>query len=289
MLDHYQVQLTRMLEAEQYSEARGLLRFLLQCQGEDKRHYEEWENLLTWLDMAFPDGEGRREPEQVEDEETIRQNALDPGQQDEAYIRQVLYIMKHHPMMDQQMLALERAALLRDPEVDQAIIQWLASTPLHPFLQFRALQCLRKRGLEGKVTVSRSGKLLELDIEATPLTMADFPSVLVQILERVEQATDVFDPTLPHFAREMWRDCLQYLYGTSTYVWMQREEEETIECFAAALHATLLMSVYGAVDEEEVRDTYGITETLRFRYEQACRVLRQVIEAEDTDFNDFES
>ena len=35
MLDHYQIQLTRMLEAEQFGEAKRLIRFLLGCRGQD--------------------------------------------------------------------------------------------------------------------------------------------------------------------------------------------------------------------------------------------------------------
>jgi hypothetical protein len=69
MLDHYQIQLTRMLEAEQYGEAKELLRFLLHVRGEEPRNYEEWENLLAWLDMAFPDGEPADGEDDGEDEE----------------------------------------------------------------------------------------------------------------------------------------------------------------------------------------------------------------------------
>ncbi|XEC93215.1 hypothetical protein AB6A23_17770 [Paenibacillus tarimensis] len=289
MLDHYQIQLTRMLEAEQFSEARELLKFLLQCQGEDERHYEEWNNLLNWLDMAFPDsGNGNATQEDEEDEESLRRHALDPGEQDEAYVQQVLYIMKHHPMMDQQLLALERAALLRDDSVDEEIVHWLTGSELHPVLQFKALQCLRKRGVTGRIPLMRLGESCELEIEATPLSFDDFPPSVIRVLERVEQMTESFDPTLPHFAREMWKECLQYLYGTSGYSWMLQDDEDTVDCFAAALHLSLLLAAYGSADDDEIRDTYGITEALRFRYEQACRIIRQVGETSQHSGNDLE-
>ncbi|MFF2480580.1 hypothetical protein [Paenibacillus sp. NPDC058071] len=286
MLDHYQIQLTRLLESEQYGEAKRLLRFLMQCQGEDERHYEEWASLLSWLDMAFPEAgvtAGRSEyiteadQQEEEDEALLREHALNPFGQDEAYIKQVLYIMEHHPMIDQQILALERAAYIKDPEVDDAIKQWLtAGKDIHPIVQFKALQCLRKRDVTGTIVLERMGETVELEVEATPLSMEQFPPSVTRILERVEDVTEADDPTLPHFARELWKESLQFLYGTTAYAWMLREEDDTIDCFAAALHLTLMLAVYGTANDDDIRETYLITESLRFRYEQACRLLRQV-------------
>ncbi len=284
MLDHYQVQLTRMLEAEQYGEAKGLLRFLLQCQGEDARHYEEWDSLLTWLDMAFPEdghsGDGTgflvAAPDKEEDEAAIREQLLNPPDQDEAYVNQVIYIMQNHPMIDQQILALERAAYIQSSDLNESIRNWLATQQVHPVVQFKALQCLRKRGAEGSLVLERLGETVELELDATPLSMDDFPSPVNRILERTEQVAEVDDPTLPHFARELWKESLQFLYGTAAYHWMLREDEDTVDYFAAALHLTLLLTVYGSANDDDIRDTYGITEGLRFRYEQACKALRQV-------------
>ncbi|MGM0880017.1 MAG: hypothetical protein ACQEXQ_03140 [Bacillota bacterium] len=284
MLDHYQVQLTRMLEAEQYGEAKELLRFLLQCQGEDERHYEEWDSLLTWLDMAFPeDGSSMDDTgfimanlDKDENEASMREQILNPPDQDEAYVNQVLYIMQHHPMIDQQMLALERAAYIQAADINDTIIKWLLTQQVHPVVQFKALQCLRKRGASGTVTIERLGEIVELEMDATPLSMDDFPEPVNRILDRTEQVAEVDDPTLPHFARELWKESLQFLYGTAAYHWMLREDEDTVDCFAAALHLTLLLTVYGSANDDDIRDTYGISEGLRFRYEQACRALRQV-------------
>lgn len=283
MLDHYQIQLTRMLEAEQYGEAKELLRFLLQCQGEDERHYEEWDSLLTWLDMAFPENGTADEgtsllavKHEEENEASIREQLLNPPDQDEAYVNQVLYIMQHHPMIDQQLLALERAAYIQSPDINDSIEKWLLTEPVHPVVQFKALQCLRKRGVTGSLTIERLGETVQLELDETPLSMEDFPEPVVRILERTAQAAEVDDPTLPHFAGELWKESLQFLYGTAAYHWMLREDEDTVDIFAAALHLTLLLTVYGSANDDDIRDTYGISEGLRFRYEQACRALRQV-------------
>lgn len=297
MLDHYQVQLTRMLEAEQYGEAKELLRFLLQCQGEDARHYEEWDSLLTWLDMAFPDdGNGEDSTgfimarhENEEDEATMREQLLNPPDQDEAYVNQVLYIMQNHPMIDQQILALERAAYIQSSDLNESIKKWLSTRQVHPVVQFKALQCLRKRGATGSLALERLGETVELILEATPLSMDDFPSTVNRILERTEQVAEINDPTLPHFARELWKESLQFLYGTAAYHWMLREDGDTVDYFAAALHLTLLLTVYGSANDDDIRDTYGITEGLRFRYEQACKALRQVAVLQQSRENEPES
>ncbi|MHA7962507.1 hypothetical protein ACX93W_00075 [Paenibacillus sp. CAU 1782] len=278
MLDQYQIGLTRMLEAEQYKEAKELLSFLLQCQGQEKRHYEEWENLLRWLEMAFPDETGARgeaSPDEL-DEEEMRTQLLQPPAQDEEYIKQVLYIMQHHPMLDQQLLALERAVYIQDSSIETYILEWLQSEDLHPILQFKALQALRKRGSDGSVTLQRMGEEVNLEIGSTPLSLEHFPDPVGRILERTEMVVEADDPTLPHFARELWKESLQYLYGTSAYRWMLREDEDIVDCYAAALHLTLLLTVYGSANDDDVREAYGITDNLRFRYEQACRTLRSI-------------
>ncbi|CAH1204130.1 hypothetical protein PAECIP111893_02152 [Paenibacillus plantiphilus] len=289
MLDQYQIQLTRLLEAEQYSEAKQLLLFLLQCQGEDKRHYEEWGNLLTWLEMAFPSHEGDnrsfgsleqaklKNEHEEENEDELRKQALASDRHDDEYVAQVLYIMQHHPIADQQILALERAAHLDNAIVDETILSWLDGSDFHPALQFKALQCLRRRGHTGHISMNRIGEQVELELEATPLSMDDFPPVVTKVVERVESITEVMDATMPHFARELWKECIQCFYGTSAYDRM-KDDDETIDCYAAALHQSLELTLYGRADDDDIRDTYGITDSLRFRYEQACRTLRQVVE-----------
>ncbi|WP_245996164.1 hypothetical protein [Paenibacillus taihuensis] len=275
-----------MLESERYGEAKELLRFLLNCQGEEKRHYEEWSNLLTWLDVAFPGHEvtgngihtlANGNDEDL-DEESLRRDALSSGEYDDAFVQQVLYIMQHHPVADQQILALERAAYLQHPLVEQTIVTWLTSADVHPALQFKALQSLKKLGAAGIIQLERFGETVELDIEATPLSMEDFPPVVIRVVERVESVTEVVDASLPHFARELWKECLQCLYGTSAYTRLQNDDDETVDCYAAALHQVLELSLYGRADDDEVREAYGITDALRFRYEQACRSLRQIVQ-----------
>jgi len=276
MLDHYQIQLTTMLESERYKEAKELLEFLIHCQGEAERFYEEWRNLLSWLEMADLNGHNAEEgPDDEEEEASLRAEALRPVEQDEAYVKQVLYIMQNHPMIDQQLLALERAVYIESEEAEETIRQWLLHDNLHPVLQFRGLQTLRRRGVTGKIVLERLGDETELIIEDTPLSLQEFPESVTSIIERTERVMEREDPTLLHFSREIWKESLQFLYGAAPYQWML-QDEDMIDCFAAALHLTVQLTVYGQADDDDIREVYGITESKRFKYEQAGKALRQV-------------
>jgi hypothetical protein len=51
------------------------------------------------------------------------------------------------------------------------------------------------------------------------------------------------------------------------------------DIWAAALHQTVSESLSGNKDEEETRAIYGITDALRFRFEQVYRSMRLFVAA----------
>ncbi len=332
MLDQYQIQLTRMLEAEQYEETKQLLRFLLQCQGQDPIHYSEWVNLLDWLEIAFPvynkqgkqirtlkntdeafptGGNGKTDilldkesllnsssrasemvydelswlrdlagyvgeaDDEAKDEEQLREEMLRNEPLDEEYMKQIIYIIQNHPMLEQQLLALERAVYMDSQSLDKQLIEWLEGGNVHPVVQFKALQCLKRRGNKGQLTIERLGNEVALLIEDTPLALQDYPKPIEAILKLAETTMEQDDPTLPYFAKEFWRDCMQLLYGTVPYYRMADEQASAVACYAAALHAMLCLTVYGQMDDEDIRSKYGIGDEDRFTYEQALRTIRQ--------------
>ncbi|MNI80216.1 hypothetical protein D3C73_1367310 [compost metagenome] len=69
------------------------------------------------------------------------------------------------------------------------------------------------------------------------------------------------------------------VYGTMDYTSMLSEDHAVIDIWAAALHQMIADSLPGGVTDEEIRDLYGITDSLRFRFEQACRSMRQFVAA----------
>lgn len=285
-LDYYQIQLTVMLENERYGEAMDLLRFLLQCQGQEERHYDEWRALLEWLEAAFPHyGEGvseireEREEEDISEEDMARQHARSKLEQDDGYADKLLRTVMEEPLSEQTMLALEQLAYLDRPEIDDSLTGWLKDKTLHPLLQFRVLQTLRRRGVQGMIAFTRGEEPVEVEIDTVPLRPEDFPIQIVQILERVADQTEVHEPTLFYFAQELWIQYVMAVYGTRDYMSMLEENDSMTDIWAAALHMTVADSLGGSHDEEDTRSMYAVTGAMRFRLEQAYRSMKQFVSA----------
>lgn len=279
-LDYYQIELTRMLESERYSEAIHLLEFLLQCQGQDARQYGEWQALLDWLISAFPTLERNNEQSGIDhdDEEAMaRQHVEAKLAEDKDYADKLLYSVMNKPLSEQTFLALEQLTYLDRPEVDDALIQWLTNQPLHPLLQYRVMQILRRRGTQGTVSFKRRGEPVDIEIESVPLKPDEFPQSVQMVLERVGDQTQVHDPTLFYFANELWTQFIMAVYGTMDYTSILSEDHAVIDIWAAALHQMVSESLPSGVNDEEIRVLYGITDSLRLRFEQAVRSMRQFV------------
>ncbi|WP_375546945.1 hypothetical protein [Paenibacillus sp.] len=287
-LDFYQIQLTVMLENERYGEAMDLLRFLLRCQGQEQRHYDEWQALLEWLEAAFPqynhdktDGEGLEsiEEEEPSEDELKRQNVQAKLAEDRFYADKLLQTAMKEPLSEQNMLALEQLSYLRGAEIDESLVRWLQSKLLHPLLQFRVLQTLRKRGMQGSIELLRGQERARVEVDTVPLSTDEFPSQIGLITERVADQTEVQEPTLYYFAQELWTQFIMAIYGTDDYFSIVDENDETIDIWAATLHQNVSESLTGSRSDEEIRNMYGITDTMRFRFEQAYRTMKQFMAA----------
>ncbi|MDR9857259.1 hypothetical protein RJP21_27055 [Paenibacillus sp. VCA1] len=277
-----------MLENERYGEAMDLLRFLLQCQGQDQRHYDEWRALLEWLEAAFPqsahgtkdredDGEAEEEPSE---EDMKRQNVRAKLAEDRFYAEKLLRTAQQEPFGEQNLLALEQLSYLEGADIDNALVEWLQSRPLHPLLQFRVLQTLRKRGMLGSIELIRGQERAQIDVESVPLGPEEFPPQIALITERVAQQTEVQEPTLYYFAQELWTQFIMAIYGTDDYDSIVNEQDdETIDIWAASLHQIVAETLTGSRSDEEIRHMYGVTDTMRFRFEQAYRTMKQFVAA----------
>nr|WP_255654764.1 HEAT repeat domain-containing protein [Cohnella sp. REN36] len=271
-----------MLETERYGDAKGLLGFLLQCGGEAERHHTEWQALLGWLEAAFPDapasgapGEPPGDEPEEDAEDELRQRVLGRSGQDAEYVPRLLATLFNVEDPEQQLVALGQLAHVNHPDVEDALRRWLGERERHPLVQFRVLQQLRQQGATGSVGMWRDGELLQLEIEATPLQFEDYPQSVQDVLDRVRQTAEVSDPTLAYFAEEMWKECVQTAYGTPVFRRMMEEDDGAADVWAAALHQFLYEKLHGQSIDEWVREQYGITGELRFRYEQSLRWLRQ--------------
>ncbi|RED64085.1 hypothetical protein [Cohnella lupini] len=282
-LDYYQIQLTKMLESERYGDAKSLLSFLLQCHGEADRHHTEWQALLGWLDAAFPEavsgGDGAfpysEEDEDENEEDLFKRRVTERYESDSEYIPQLLASLYNGDDPEQQLLVLGQLMHVSHPDIELSLRQWLAREEYIPPVQFRALQALRKQGSNGPVSFWRDGESLTVEAADTPIVFSEFPQGIHQVLERVRQAAEVSDPTLSYFAEEMWKECVEVAYGSSIYKGMTEDDDGSSDIWGAALHQLLMEKLHGKHGDEWIREQYGITGELRFRYEQALRWLRQ--------------
>ncbi|MFM9280113.1 hypothetical protein [Paenibacillus jiagnxiensis] len=274
-----------MLENERYGEAMRLLQFLLQCQGQEQKHYDEWDALLQWLEAAFPQymnqGPETAEPddEDISEDEIARRHLRSKLEQDAGYGEKLLRMAMNEPLSEQTMLALEQLSYLDQPEIDEALIRWLKEAKLHPLLQFRVIQTLRKRGHEGTITFNRGDMKAEIEVESVPLQPSEFPEPIIRILERVADQTEVHEPALFYFAQELWSQFVMAVYGTDDYRSMLTDDDSLLDIWAAALHQAVAETLSGGDEEEGIRVMYGITDTMRFRYEQAYRSVKQFVAA----------
>lgn len=277
-VEYYQYELTRLLEAEQYGEAIKLLRFLLTCQSDDGRAREEWQSLLDWLHMMFPDfaiGPESDMDQDLSETDMLREHLGAKGESSAEYAHKLLQSLRENRDVDKLLLALDQLAFLDHPDIDQALLDWFTENPLHPILQFKTLQTLKKRGITGTVQLNKNGEAAEVHIEDTPAGFDQFPSQIQDIIHRVQEISETQHPALSYFAGETWNEFLAFIYGTSYYYQMLKQEAACVDVWAAALHLTLLERLFEGGDKTEIMELYGITSDLMFQWEQAYRLMQQ--------------
>lgn len=283
-IEYYQYELTKLLEGERYGEAIRLLRFLLACRVDDDRSREEWQSLLQWLEMMFPEltsmglasmPAGLEGEEEVTESGLLRRSVQNKAKQQSDYAEKLLAMLDAGERSDKLQLALDQLAYLDHPRIDEALLGWLARETLHPLVQFKALQVLKLRGVKEQVKLMRGGEEVVLDIEDTPSGPDEFPWQIREMIARVQEISETTHPALSYFAQETWNEFLAFIYGTSTYAQLLRQEPGCVDVWASALHLMLLDKLFGGGNKEELLEMYGITSELEFQWEQAYRVMQQ--------------
>jgi len=277
-VDYYQIELTKMLESERYREASELLRFLLSVDSGDPRNHEEWETLLDWITalMAEADQSGGMvatgEGEESEDE-LLHKEAERKKTADEGYVARLLESLTSAGSLDQILLALGQLVYVQHPDVEPTVVRWLENTQLHPYIHFKAMQTLKRRGAAGSVRIASQGEVKELAIEDTPLGIWDFPEAITAVLKRVQEQCEIGEPALGFFAEETWREFLAFIFASPLFNRLTELDEGSREAWAAALHQSLRKAMDGQADERDVLKLYGVTEARMIEYKQAGQAL----------------
>ncbi|PYI52193.1 hypothetical protein [Paenibacillus flagellatus] len=283
-IEYYQNELTRMLEGERYGEAVRMLRFLLQCRHDDPQYKEEWQSLLGWLTVTFPEeveaalGENRQDSDENGDEETesdmLRRHVRAKAAGDSKFTDKLLDMLAPHAPIEKQMMALEQIAHLDKRTVGERLKRWLTESRLHPLVQFRALQVLRSIQESGEIEIRKLGQTMRLAIAETPLAYEDYPERIRSVLDRVREVAESNQPGMIGFADETWRDFLAFVYGTSVYEELLAVDETGRDVWAAALHHTVQETAFGSADEEELAEWYGLTGAPGKAYHKALQVIK---------------
>jgi hypothetical protein len=284
-VDFYRMQLKRILEAERYGDAIELLRFLLGCRPVDERTEAEWHSLLGWLQTMFPEhallGQAESvgtENEELTEAEIHRRHLHNKTEADQAYAGKLLAMLDGQSPPDRQWLALEQLAYIEHPGIDEALILWLSGNELHPLIQFKGLQALKRRGATGVIRLPRDGGAIAVELEETPLALDQFPAPVVEIRNTVLRVSQAAEPQLVPFAEQVWNDFLAFIYGTPVYRALAHEEPEATAAWAAALHTALMEEVHGGADRGAICEMYGITADRMPAYRRGYEALKRFME-----------
>ncbi|TDF97606.1 hypothetical protein [Paenibacillus piri] len=276
-VEYYQFELTRMLETERYGEAIRLLQHLLSFQHQDERVREEWLALLDWLKTMFPEellSQAEHEEEELTEAELLRNHLSAKERDDEGYALKLLDMLDQPQSVENMMLALDQLAFLEHAAINGRLGKWITAREQHPSIQFKVLQTLKNRGVTGPLQMTKHGETFVVDVEDTPVSFADFPAPVTEIIDRVQDISELTQPALAYFAQETWNEFLAFIYGTALYRQILRQDQACADVWAAAFHLVLLENIFQNGDKEEILDLYGITSDLMFQWEQAYRMIQ---------------
>ncbi|WP_438444370.1 hypothetical protein [Gorillibacterium sp. sgz5001074] len=275
-IEHYQKELTRMLEFERYGEAADTLRFLLGCETGDAWAAREWQVLLDWIVTMFPEireGNAEEEPDLTE-EDLFRLHLKERTAQDPGYAEKLLEVFRSPEHWEKQVLALEQLRYLDHPEIEPVLLRWLRTHSLPPSLQFRALQILKLRGSLGAVKLRRQGQTQLVEIGDVPTHVDEYPLPFQEIIERVNHFGAREGIPLVELAGQTWGEFIAYSFGTPLYTEVLSASLEAWDAWAAAFHHMLLLTAQGEADPAVIKDLYGITSSLDKEYNKALKVFK---------------
>ncbi len=130
-----------------------------------------------------------------------------------------------------QMLALEQLIYVKHPSINASLEQWVQTQPRHPLLQFKVLQTLKARGAAEVLQIPKPGGQVTIDLQDVPAHFDEFPSQITEIMARVQEISEINNPTLGYFAGQVWNEFLAYIYGTTVYYQILKQPTDATDAW----------------------------------------------------------
>lgn len=279
-IEFYQDELTRLLEEEKYAEAAGTIRFLLGCGNVDPEYKQEWLSILQWLAESFPgialeNRFGEAEDDEADSEEDLLKELVrEKSARDANYADRLLSMLSPGETAERQLAALEQLSCLDRRDVGAPLIRWLRETKLHPLIQFRGLQTLKKIGETDMIEIRKLGQKVQIPITEVPLSYEQFPERLRTVSAAVRAVMETDGTGMADIADSIWRDLLPFYYGTPIYDELANEDERGLRVWSAALHAMAEEAVFGGSGPERSMDRYELAEEDDKLFQRAQQMIR---------------
>ncbi|MEY4479389.1 MAG: hypothetical protein RLZZ267_67 [Bacillota bacterium] len=253
MVEQYRNQLSDCLKEEQFGEAIALLRFLQNCELKDTQLKQEWEQLRVVLETEFP--ELVDEPALTE-RDVMRQIALQKADKDEDYIDKLVEMFIEGD--DLRPYALEQLGLLEYPLLQPMLLKWLEKVEREPFVQWMALQELRRLGHSEPIRMIKYGNAVTVDPEAIAIDESGYPAIWAEVGGLAFQVAEQQDPSVMEMIPSWWMSYYVLQFGSPEFQeWLERMNEEPA-LWAFLLHTRVAELVHGEFDIESLAGFYEL-------------------------------
>jgi len=262
-IEHYESELASLLSHERYDEAVEILRYLMGFSNVDSERRMEWEQLLAWLYMMYPELQQTSQlgiEDDARAEAELRKQLLgDKWSAESDSVSEMIYSLEHPTSVDKQLITLDKLAHVGGNQVIHGIRNWLTSREMHPLLQFKALQALKLAGDFEDISIIRAERAIVVNPSDCPLDSSEIPAGIEHIFQTIDHVCEIEEPMIGEFASQMQWDVIATSYGTPLYKAMSNvHNEQEAAVWASALHALLASHIYGGTQVERIRELYEI-------------------------------
>ena len=250
-VEQYREQLSEFLKQEQFGDAIALLRFLQHCEMQDKELQAEWEQLRVVLETEFP--ELVEEPE-LDEREMLRLYALQRAESDETYVDQLIDQFLEGD--DMRVHALEQLILIEYPNLGQLLVEWLHNVEREPFIQWMALQELKRQGYDEPIRMIKDGHAVTVDPRAIPDEETAYPEPWAIVGGLAMNVAEQQDTSVMELLPSFWISFFILQFGTVNYQeWLARMEAQP-NLWAFMVYVRISEILQGEFDVEQLAEWF---------------------------------